>query len=265
MIISNEHRYVFVELPRTGSTATRDELISQYGGRKILNKHSTYWDFLRVADEDEKRYFVFSGIRNPLDDAVSHYFKLKTDHHGRFTDPVRRKYRLGNRGAEIYRRTGKSPQGTTPRRRTLAEYGENRKYDYIRRHRADFARFIRRYRWLPYDNWSRLSHERLDHVIRFEHIQDDFARALELIGLEQKRPLPVVNKTQAKDDDYLQYYTPDIIPRVRFVFGPYMRKWGYELPPEWGADAAQRWHDWVYEALAVPRTFYWTRLRRETA
>ena len=30
----------------------------------------TYRDFLRQATEDEKTYFVFSGIRNPLDVAV---------------------------------------------------------------------------------------------------------------------------------------------------------------------------------------------------
>lgn len=261
MIISKEHRYVFVELPRTGSTAIRDELISQYGGRKILVKHSTYRDFLRVANEDEKRYFVFSGIRNPLDDAVSHYFKLKTDHHGRFTDPVRRRYRLGNRGAEIYRRTGASPRGSRPRRRSLAEFGENRKFDYIRRHDADFATFIRRYRWLPYDNWSRLSHHGLDHVIRFENIQEDFAATLKLIGLEMTRSLPVVNKTEAKNNDFLRYYTADIIPHAKFVFGPFMRKWGYELPLEWGEDASPRWHDWLFEALAVPRTLYWSHLR----
>lgn len=261
MIISTEHRYVFVELPRTGSTAIRDELISQYGGRKILNKHSTYPEFLRIADDDEKRYFVFSGIRNPLDDAVSHYFKLKTDHHGRFTDPVRRKYRIGNRGADFYRRTGRSPRGTRPRRRTLAELRENRKFDYIQRHEADFATFLRRYRRLPYDNWSRLSHGSLDHVIRFETIQDDFAAALELIGLEKKRPLPVINKTQSKSDDYLRYYTPDIIPHAKFVFGPYMRAWGYTFPPEWGEEPMPRWHDWLFEGLAMPRTLYWRWLR----
>ena len=112
MIISRKHNYVFVEMPRTGCTAVGKELLSQYGGERILRKHSTYPDFLRIATDDEKRYFVFSGVRNPLDDAVSHYFKLKTDHHSRFSDPTRRRYRVGNRGAEKFRRTGRTCTAT---------------------------------------------------------------------------------------------------------------------------------------------------------
>lgn len=261
MIISNEHRYVFVELPRTGSTAIRKELVSQYGGRKILSKHSTYRDFLRVADADEKRYFVFSGIRNPLDDAVSHYFKLKTNHHGRYTDPHRRRYRLGNTGADVFRDTGLNRRGERPPRRHPTELADNRRFDFIQRHDADFPAFFRRYHWLPYDNWSRLSHRALDYVVRFEHLSDDFATALNMIGLELRRPLPVTNRTEDKGDDYLAYYTADIIPRAKFVYGPYMRKWGYEFPPEWGDAPSPSWHRWLYEALGVPRTLYWTRLR----
>lgn len=261
MIISSEHRYVFVELPRTGSTAIRKELVDQYGGRIILKKHSTYRDFLRVADNDERQYFAFSGIRNPLDDAVSHYYKLTTDHHDRFSDAERRKFRLGNPGAEVYRRAGVNRKGDRPPRRSFAERGDNRKFDYIRRHDADFATFFRRYHWLPYDNWSRLSHDALDHVIRFEHLQEDFAVVLDLLGLEMTRPLPVTNKTEEKGEDYVSYYGRDLIPRAKFVYGPYMRKWGYEFPPEWGGDSPPRWHDWLYEALGVPRTLYWRRPR----
>ena len=262
MIISSEHRYVFVELPRTGSTAIRKELVSQYGGRKILQKHSTYQEFVRVADEDEKRYFVFSGIRNPLDDAVSHYFKMATDHHGRFSDQERRRYRLGNVGAEVYREQGVNRKGQQPRRRSLSDRRDNRMFDYIRRHDADFAQFFLRYHHLPYDNWSRLSHDDLDFVVRFEHLQEDFAAALEQIGLELKRSLPVTNRTEGKDSDYLKHYGQETVPRAKRVFGPYMRHWGYEFPPEWGEGPSSTWHDMLYKTLAIPRTLYWSRLRR---
>jgi len=60
-----------------------------YEGQPILYKHATYPEFLRVATDDEKTYFAFSTIRNPLDQAVSRFFKLKTDHKGQFSDPQR--------------------------------------------------------------------------------------------------------------------------------------------------------------------------------
>jgi hypothetical protein len=86
LIISHQHRYLFVELPRTGSTAIRHELRELYDGTPILHKHSTYDEFRRQASVAELQYFVFSTVRNPLDDAVSRYFKLKTDHNLRFSN-----------------------------------------------------------------------------------------------------------------------------------------------------------------------------------
>lgn len=262
MIIGREHRYVFVELPRTGSTAVAKELLSQYGGERILRKHSTYVDFARIASHDEKQFFVFSSVRNPLDDAVSHFFKLKTDHHGRFSDPVRMQYRVGNKGADAYRATGTNRRGERPRRRTFRERSDNRKYEFVRRRDAEFSEFFLRYHWLPYDNWSRLSHADLDFVIRFENLQEDFAEALDLIGLPMTRPLPVINKTAGKSSDYLRYYTPATVARAKRVYGPYMRRWGYEFPPEWGQVRGPHWEDMVYDLLALPRSVYWKYLRK---
>ena len=34
--------------------------------------------------------------------------------------------------------------------------------------------------------------------MRYENVQDDFSKAIQLIGIQQKRPLPVVNKTREK-------------------------------------------------------------------
>ncbi len=57
MIISHKHKYLFVELPRTGSTAIYEELCQHYDGTQILFRHATYDDFLKVASEEEKKYF----------------------------------------------------------------------------------------------------------------------------------------------------------------------------------------------------------------
>lgn len=54
MIISHEHRYVFVEVPRTGSSAINRELRERYGGVRILTKPATYEEFARQASDDER-------------------------------------------------------------------------------------------------------------------------------------------------------------------------------------------------------------------
>lgn len=238
MIISHTHKYLFVELPRTASTAISRELRELYDGQPILRKHATYQDFLKVATPEEKTYFVFSGIRNPLDDAVSYYQKLKSDHKNKFTDPKK-----------------------LQRRKGLVNYIDNRLFRFVHNTDADFATFFKRVYVVPYNTWASLSHHDFHYVIRFEHLQDDFAAVLARIGIEQQRPLPVVNRTGGKDQAFLQYYTPDIIPRAKRVFGPYMQQWGYAFPPEWGAVEVPWWNQWEFQALNVFRNVYWRHLR----
>jgi hypothetical protein len=203
VIISDSHRYLFIEQPHTACTAIRNELVELYAGRPILDKHATYADFLRVATAEQKRYFIFSGIRSPLDEAVSVYFKYRTDHKGRYsTDPD-------------------SLSGI-----------ERETFDYVVAGESDYARYLRRFYRRPFDNTTLIAHHRFDHIIRFEHLQRDFGRALELLGLEQVRPLPVVNKTSQRGS-HLDYYPPEIRPHAARVFGPFMRKWRYPLPSDW--------------------------------
>lgn len=238
MVISHKYRYLFVELPRTGSTAISKELCEHYDGSRILYKHATYEAFLRSAAPEEKKYFVFSGIRNPMDDVVSLYFKYLTDHKRRFSNANKRAKRKG-----------------------LVGYLTTRRFNFVQAHEFDFSTYFTRYYRMPYDNWSSLSHGRFNFVIRFEHLQDDFAQALKLIGVEPVRPLPAVNPTSGRKRDFMSYYTPDIAPYARRVFGPYMRRWNYSFPAEWGDGAVSRRSEWEYRFFGVFRRFYWRYLR----
>ena len=237
MIISHRYRYLFVELPRTGSTAIRRELRELYDGQPILHKHATYEEFLKVATDEEKRYFVFSGIRNPLDDAVSRYFKLRTDHKQRFSE-----------------RPGKH-------KRWLNRIIDRRMVGFLRRTDADFAHYFMRHHILPYDRWSSLSHARFDFIIRFESLADDFAEALRRIGIEPQRPLPQVNPTAARSRDYRDYYPPRTRARARRVFGPFMERWGYAFPPEWGIARPTRGDRAQYSAFSFLASIYWRYIR----
>lgn len=261
MIISHRYRYVFVELPRTGSTAVADELRQNYDGLRVMAKHATYQDFLGKATEDEKRYFAFSGIRNPLDDAVSRYFKLRTDHNLRYSHPVKSKYAVGIKRAEMMLREDPTASSLPKaKRRSIVDRLENGKFRFVQAG-ADFPTFFMRYYHVPYDSWSRLSHADFDFVIRFENLSEDFATVLAMIGVEPKRPLPMINKTAEKGEDFWRYYTPETIPRAKRVFGPFMERWGYALPEEWGEYRVPRLHRAAFQALAVPRVAYWRYLR----
>jgi hypothetical protein len=222
MVISHKHKYVFVELPNTATSAIHRELCENYDGIPILHptvgRHVHYHQFLKTASVSERHYFVFSCIRNPLDVTVSIYFKLKTNQKGVFTDP------------KMWKKNGG----------WVTDY-DIRRFNFVKRTNADFPTYFRKvYGPWPYDNWSSLSHRRFDFIIRFENLKDDFAQVLELLGIEPKRPLPVVNRTAEKGRDFWSYYTPEIRDQAKRVFGPFMRRWGYGFPSEWG-DTSVPW------------------------
>jgi hypothetical protein len=240
MVISDKYGYVFVELPRTGSTAISRELREHYDGRNVLHKHATYDEFLGSVAAGRKDYFALGGLRNPLDDAVSLYFKLLTDHKRAYSDLKHLNW--FTRLAYAFRR---------------------RQFRFAQDGKAEFSRFfLKFYRW-PYDNWSCLSHSRFDCLLRFENLEADFARAVAGFGATAVRPLPVTNKTAARQMHYSSYYDDAAIARAKWVFGVYMQKWGYEFPKEWGADSTRpsAWNLLVFRFLNVFRRFYWRHLR----
>jgi hypothetical protein len=210
MVVSQAHRYVFVEVPHTASTALSDELCRHYDGTRVLYKHASYNEFWETASPAERRYRVFAGVRNPMDEAVSLYYKVKHNHKGNYTNP---RARVENGG------------WLTP--------VQIEKYRFVTENDASFADyFLRYYRQL---HTNRFLDNRRDYamIIRFEHLQEDFSRMLDVIGVEQMRPLPAVNPTQGKDD-FVRHYTPATRDRAVRVLGPFMRQWGYRFPREWG-------------------------------
>ena len=211
MIVSHEHRYVFVEVPHTGTMAISQALRDSYGGEFVLRKHATYADFLRAATPDQRDYFAFAGVRNPLDLAVSRYFRFKNKERPIMGDPA-----------------------WIARHGSVAQRMDQRVIDWIKRTDADFEAFLLRWYRLPYDSWSSLDQKRYDTVMRFESLQADFDETLHRIGIEPVGPLPSTNVTPGRERNWLQYYTPRARKRAIWVFGPFMEQWGYSFPSEWG-------------------------------
>ncbi|MFC2023138.1 sulfotransferase family 2 domain-containing protein [Chloroflexota bacterium] len=237
MIISHQHRYLFVELPHTASTAIRRELLANYDGSPIMHKHATYIDFERTVDAGARSYFVFSCIRNPLDVAVTLYHRCR---------------RTDLRSVENWK------GGHDFLRRWLIE---GRRHALVKSARSDFASHFRRSYRFPHSDWSSLSHRDFDFVIRYENLQEDFGRAIELLGMEIKRPLPRENRTPGKAREFSSYYTPEIIARARWVFGPYMQVWGYDFPVEWGDESVHWLSRLEYRIIVIIRNFYWRHVR----
>jgi hypothetical protein len=240
LIISHKYKYLFIEIPLTASWAIHHELCHHYDGQPILHKHATYSEFRHHATFEELSYFVFATVRNPLDKIVSIYFKLKNDQKGIFSD------------------SKSLSQG-------IIDYSDQKKYQYINNHGADFESFFRKYYKLPYSDMINLSGKYLDYVVRFENIQEDLAVLLMKLSVEQIQPLPLTNETPGKSKDFLTFYTPVIIPQAKRVCGPYMKNWSYQIPESWGNSTISSVYDFVYRGLNQLRFFYTIYLRYNNA
>jgi hypothetical protein len=173
-----------------------------------------------------------------LDVTVSRYVQVLTDARDRFTDERKRK-----------------------RRTTMPEQIENRVYSWVHRTGADFEAFLLHWYWLPYDTWSSLDYRRLSFVLRFESLDEDFAEALRRIGIEPVRPLPARNVTSGRERSFEDYYTPAAQRRAAWIFGPYMREWGYDFPASWDDVSVPEWSHAAQKVLRAYRGIYWRHLR----
>jgi hypothetical protein len=239
MIISHKYRYLFIEIPLTGSWAIHKELCQFYGGSPVLHKHATYPEFQRIANEDERDYFVFATVRNPLDATVSGFFKLKTDHKGVFSD--------ANASLESNK----------------IDYFDVVAYNYLQSSEATFeTTFMRPRIWRrPYSSMIDLCAGQLDFVLRFEKLNGDFAEVLSRLGITPERPLPVVNKTKGRDRDWSSYYTPAMISTAMKDYGPFMKKWGYQFPAKWGKCEVTRMKQLEYRIVILMKKIYLTHFR----
>jgi len=240
MIISDKHKYVFIEFPQTGCSAVARELMEYYDGRRILFKHAQYHEFLKQATPEQRSYFSFSTIRNPMDVIVSKYFKYKSDHENYANKKVKH---------------GKL-------RKIIMPKVEEARRDFIVNNGADFESFFLKYYKWPYSAWSILSHHDLDYLMRFETLSEDFTGALEKIGIEPVRTLPQFNKTGLKSKDFTSYYeSAEARRRAIEVFGPYMKEWGYTFPGNWNETRETDPAFGKYRFVNLFRKMYWSKLR----
>lgn len=240
MIISRRHKYLFIQVPHTACTAVGNELRKYYDGKHILHKHANYEEFEPMASDEEKKYFTFATVRNPLDEVVSVYLKYLNDHKSNYTDPQKLRKRRSKRGYWI-----------SQRRLQI--------YRFVQDEGTDFEDFLKKFYWVPYTSSIDINEPYCDHIMRFEHISEDFMQVLRNLDIEPIRPLPRTNVTKNKDErSYLDFYNSDhIMKYATKIFGPFMNKWGYNLPPDWEETIATNDLKKYERMVKARRLYYW--------
>ncbi|MEP2448783.1 MAG: sulfotransferase family 2 domain-containing protein [Balneola sp.] len=247
MVISNEHKYLFVEVPRTGSTAIRNELVENYSGEIILHKHATLSEFLRTASKDEKDYFILSGRRNPLDRTVSEFLKYRNNHNDVLN-------RFSTRVKEFNWFTLKYHRANYFLRRVKFAQKES----------TTFENYYNKFFNKPYCDFGYYDHPRSNFVLSFEQLNQDFETAIEMLGIDLVRKLPQKNKTKNKNKVFWDYYdTAGLRRKAMKNTSIYYSISGYQFPDSWG-NYKPSILDWVkFYFSNFPKMFYWKYFRNK--
>lgn len=195
MIISNKHKYIFIELPRTGTTAIASELLENYDGEEIFKKHTTYRHFLKNCSKEKNNYYAFSCRRNPIDRIFSYYEKMKNGYYD---------YKWTKDSISTYEKYSLLPT-----------------VKWIQQNDISFDEYLNKKFKLPYCDWSILDHARLNYVIDFEDLNNGFKSVLNELEIDIIRDLPEKNVTKEKRkiEDVLNKVSTKELARV---FGPYL-------------------------------------------
>lgn len=232
MIISHKYKFLFIGLPFSASSAITKELHAKYEGEPYLRKHSLYHEFKKTATKQERDYFVFAVHRNPMEIVVTTYSKMKSNAKGNFTNPAL----FNENGGHITK-------------------NQRRKFSFIKNNNATFQQYFLKFYKHPYDNLSSLTLDNCDFIIQYENIEKDYILALEKAGINNPSPLPVVNKTIGKEKELSFYYTEEIRDRAISVFGPFMQKYNFDFPNDWGNVKVSLINRLIYNIFGIIRKF----------
>ena len=209
MILVDELKLCFVQIPHTASTTFGNDLIDNYGGRHVLSKHSYLHELNAKLPEVYNSYCVVGCVRNPLDDRLSAYAKLKTNHmglyEGNLIDPG------ANKGGWLSRKR---------RQRILHE-------------NLSFDTFIRETSRYPFVSPISIHQARYDKIFRFETIASEYKALMEqltgrAIVLPEKG-----NQTLERGIDFLDSYTPSALAVAESALKPFMLEFDFPLPAAW--------------------------------
>lgn len=237
-IICREHGLLFLMAPRTGCTAIGSVLMEELGGEwlphedlldknglfVVQKKHCTLQQLLQhnlLTEQERKQLVTFTAVRNPFDSLVSLYYKLHRGYQEELADP----------DSWVYKVPGYADDLKLVRNMTFDQW-INRFYPdlpfHLQNRPMNKARSLARRLMGRQVQVEDSFVQGVDHVMRFEQLQDDFSRVLKAAGVQNPPVIPKINTTKARSGkDYRSLYTPKTRRKVEVYKEGVLKAFGY--------------------------------------
>lgn len=205
MIVNHDYKFVFVQIPHTGSTEIGRFLVEELGSEEILLKHSYLHELFVLKPKIYKNYFIFGAKRNPLDERVSIYSKYCSNHLGLYSKPENKKLIKGN-------------------------YFIRQIANDVRTNNLTYEEYFLKYINRAYLSPVQIHQSRYDAIMKFETLQEDFSSIMEYFKISSSK-LQHSNKTNKPETSFMDYYrTNEIRSRALKCFGYSLNALSYEMP-----------------------------------
>ncbi len=232
MIISHENRFIFLKTKKTAGTAIEAALSELCGPSDVITPY-------RAESEEDRKG------RGPQNYRIEHPLKPKRPLWRRLLGRPERYYHRSVGyyehmpaalvrayvGDEVWRSYFKFAFDRNPWDRQISWYFYKTK---SKAGRPSFERFMRSRRRAYVDNYEIYTLGgalAVDFLGRYEDLDADLAKALQMLGIDRRLEVPQSNVTPHREErhDYRSYYTPRTEALVREWYSPEIALLGYSF------------------------------------
>lgn len=197
------HNITFVQIPKNAGTSIGQWLTEN----KASDDYREWYNHPSHSEIHSKDNFSFTVVRNPWDRMVSLYFFLK-----HWTSPIPNATNSRQIRTELYR---------------INNYDQFPEFDIWLKNIETF-KMLPWIKWKPTDTQISWLDIAVDHIIRYENLENDFHKIQSLIDCHDPLPRLLITNGFVRNN-YKDYYNTETIRMVENHFKEDIEKWQYEF------------------------------------
>lgn len=231
MILSHDHKFIYIKTCKTGSSSVEAVLSGVCGPDDVITQASEELRDLRQRPAQNFRLQHPAVPRRPLWRRLLRRPERHYHPSVGFYEHVPAWRVRQYVGEEIWRSYFKFSFERNPWDRQVSWYHHKTKFrsDITR---PSFDQFNKSRRRARIENWELYTIDgniAVDFVGRYENLDNDFATVLNHIGLRGQLALPRINRSNRGEGGYRHYYTDASRDLIASWYAPEIREFGYEF------------------------------------
>jgi hypothetical protein len=210
MIVSHEHKFIFLKTKKTAGTSIELALSALCGDRDVITPLTEIDEALRANGRGAQNWRLHGWWGSPRPFHKRRSLKFTAEDYGFYNHMPAEQARAALNDDKTWQSYFKFAFDRNPWDRQVSFYHHRYRREDTPPPFANFIKGDRRARINNYEIYSIGGDVAVDFVGRYESLEDDLKHALSQVGLTLEKPLPRAKTTFRKSDKpYRDYYDAD--------------------------------------------------------